>query len=135
MTISKFDKPTLRSLREDVDQALRAVAEKHGITLSLGSIKFDATSFTGQLKATVLNPATGVVPTEEREFHAYARMFGFEPSDYRRVVRIDGVEYRMIGFKTRAPRRPVVLERVHGPGGGVVCSPEYVQAFLTRQAA
>lgn len=42
MTIQNFDRQNLKQLRADMDAALAAVQAKHGITISLGNMRFSA---------------------------------------------------------------------------------------------
>jgi hypothetical protein len=60
--MNNFDKQGLKTLRMDIDSALREVATKHGINLSIGSISFSndkfTTRLTGLTKTSVLKKAT-----------------------------------------------------------------------------
>jgi hypothetical protein len=53
MTINAFDKVNLKTLRSEIDAALKAVAVKNGIDLSIGNISFDRDGgrFTSRLTA------------------------------------------------------------------------------------
>jgi len=53
MTITSFDKQNLKQIRADIDAALKAVEDKYGMKVSLGSIRFDANTFSGKLTAAV----------------------------------------------------------------------------------
>lgn len=51
MTITSFDRAGLRVLRTDLDAALKAVADKHGITLTVGSMRFSESEVRMKLTA------------------------------------------------------------------------------------
>lgn len=53
MKISQFNKQNLPQLRIDLNNALKAVAELHGIDLSLGNMSFTDTETTVKLTARV----------------------------------------------------------------------------------
>lgn len=52
MTISTFDPNTLKGLGQEIDAALKAVAAKHGITLTMKTMRYDfsGTTFTASLE-------------------------------------------------------------------------------------
>lgn len=68
MTIQNFDRQNLKQLRADMDAALAAVQAKHGITISMGSMRFSADRVTCKVEAntnvqTVTSDNTVVTPT------------------------------------------------------------------------
>lgn len=101
--IELFTKPILKQLRSELETALAPVAERHGIKLSFGNGKFDATSFMLKLNGAVLNGADRPA-NEAREWARMASAFGLKPTDYDRKVRVDGMEFRMVAFRPRASR-------------------------------
>jgi len=79
MTIQNFDRQNLKQLRTDMEAALAAVTTKHGVTFSLGSMRFDADRVTCKVEANTTiqtassvnttaptGPATGLSPTLQR---------------------------------------------------------------------
>lgn len=56
--MTKLDKVTVGQIRKDMDAALLSVAQKHGLTFSIGRISFNADSFRGRVQATLLNAST-----------------------------------------------------------------------------
>ena len=51
MTITSFDRQNLPGLRRDIDEALKAVADKHGITFAIGRITFSGSEFRAKMTA------------------------------------------------------------------------------------
>jgi hypothetical protein len=60
--ISSFTRPVLKDIREDINNALRAVSSKYGITLDIGKIRFDADHFSTKLEAGVTTTVVAVTP-------------------------------------------------------------------------
>lgn len=56
-SLARFDKQNLRVIRADMDAAFASVAAKHGISLSIGNIRFTADQFTTKLTSQVASPA------------------------------------------------------------------------------
>lgn len=61
MTIQNFDRQNLKQLRADMDAALAAVQAKHGITITMGSMRFSADRVTCKVEAnTMIDTATSM---------------------------------------------------------------------------
>lgn len=50
MAIEKFDKENLGALRRDIEAAIAAVADRHGVVLRLKAMRFDPASFSVSLE-------------------------------------------------------------------------------------
>lgn len=61
MTIKKFDKANLKTIRRDVEAALAEVAKKHNINFEVGGIRFFATTFKCTLSASTENAKSDAV--------------------------------------------------------------------------
>ena len=51
--IQKFDKSNLPTIRADLSKILNAYAAEHGITISIGNIKFSEGEFTAKVEAKI----------------------------------------------------------------------------------
>lgn len=133
--VKSFDRANLKDIRADLNTALAAVAKKHGITLDVGNIRFDATSFSTKLIATVAatgSTATtaapaGVNPTWVANFKKYAVMFGLKPTDLNKQIKYAGKTVTIVGIRPKA-NYPLVIQRA--TGGLVAVSAEAVKSAL-----
>lgn len=57
MTITSFDRVSLRILRTDLEKAISEVANKHGITIDMGAMRFSESEFRTKLIATTSSSA------------------------------------------------------------------------------
>lgn len=112
MTITKFDKVNLKTVREDINSALAEVAKKHGIELEIGNISFDALSFRTTLKASVKDgtadsslPGTAEMRTD---FKRFASIFGLSESDLGKTFKQGRKEYTIVGMKPRKRTAPII---------------------------
>ena len=107
--MTTLTKQKMQALRTDLEVALKAVGEEHGLDLGIGNITFDATTFrtklTGQLDD---------LPVEQtkigKAFRTYAPSFGISASLLGRTVWIDDKPMTVFGWNEGAPKKPVMLE-------------------------
>lgn len=132
--VKSFDRANLKDIRVDLNTALAAVAKKHGITLDVGNIRFDANSFSAKLSATVASSAStttsapaGVNPTWVANFKKYAVMFGLKATDLNKQIKYAGKTVTIVGMRPKA-NQPIVIQRV--TGGCVAVSAESVKSAL-----
>lgn len=68
MTIQNFDRQNLKQLRADMDAALAAVSAKHGVSISMGNMRFSSDRVTVKVEAnttvqTAMSDNTVLAPT------------------------------------------------------------------------
>ena len=111
--------PLLKVLRVELDAALNKVLTKHGLTHSLGNIRYDSTSF-GVKLSVALASGTGEKYSPKRDKAAkYLEMFhdmlGIEKKNINAWFRaMNGEELKLVGWNPRAPKNPLVLEGRRG---------------------
>jgi hypothetical protein len=113
--ITAFDRKNLQALRTDIDAALKAVGDKHGISLKLGRGTFSAETATFKLELGTVSDTGVVVTKEAQDFKTYALMFGLKPEHLGQSFKdFDGHSYKVVGLKVRSPKFPVLVERADG---------------------
>jgi hypothetical protein len=111
--IKTFDRTNLRLLRDDVESALNAVADKYGIDLRLGTGRFASENVTFRLEGSVVR-AEGVVTREAAEFSQYADLFALEASDLGRTFQYRGQRYEIVGARLSNSKYPVLAKNRNG---------------------
>lgn len=107
--VTKFDKPTLRALRADIDAALAAVGAKHGISISAGNARFDANIATFKLNCALLNSDGKAETREMLDLKAcYPELVN------KRVTFGRGTNGFIIGYNPRAHQYPFLVKTVKG---------------------
>ena len=109
--ITKFDKPTLRALRTEIDLALAAVGAKHGISVTAGSASFRDNSATFKLECALLNSA-GVA--ESKEMVALKECYPELVDKQVTLSRGTGLTGFIIGYNPRAQKYPFLLQTSKG---------------------
>ncbi len=107
--ITKFDKPTLRALRVEIDLALAAVGAKHGISVTAGSASFRDNNATFKLECAMLN-SDGKAESKEMVClkESYPELVN------KRVTFGRGTNGFIIGYNPRAHQYPFLVKTVKG---------------------
>jgi hypothetical protein len=112
MPITQFTKTVFHGLRADLDVALKAVAEKHGISLRTGNIKFDSSTAKIMVEAAVKAADGRAVSPHAAPFRQLAEIYGLKASDLGRQFKYDGRGYIITGCRPRASRMPITVTEV-----------------------
>lgn len=118
--INTFTKPTLRSLRIEMDAALKAVMDKHGISHKIGNMSFNGGEFTTSLTVSAGSQDEVIKNT----FDLYCSDYGLKPSDLNREFTSNGKTFTITGIKPN--RRKYPISGVGAQGGKYKFSAEQV---------
>lgn len=115
--MKNFDRQNLAQLRSEIDAALKAVAAKNGISLSLGPISFTAETFKAKVNGGVIATGGTVVTQEAKRLEAEAQ---FGPLCGRGVgFRFDhaGDTFELTGYASRRGKFPLQAKRLRDGRG------------------
>lgn len=107
-----FNKQEFKNFRNDVEVALREVAEKYNVDIRAGKINYTEIDF--NMKLEVKAREVNGVSYEQAEFNEYCVMFGFKESDYNKEFTYGNKKYNLIGFKPRSRKYPVLVKKEDG---------------------
>ena len=112
-----MDKKILAEIQKDLNEAVKAVGEKHNFKPSGGSrITYSDTGFTFKTEVLFTTDDNGKeIAPEERTFNDNCKFFGLSPDDYLKEVRVHGDlknTYRIIGISPKARKNSVIIEDV-----------------------
>lgn len=107
------NKDTLKALRDDMNEALAAVAEKYGVKINVGSASYDAMglscSYKLEVEATQTEDGTEAA---RAKFECYAALFGLAAEDYHNTFDYFGIEYRIVDLNLKARKKPLIIENM-----------------------
>lgn len=106
-----MNKDTLTAIREDFNKLSKEMEEKHGVSFKLGTIRHDDLTFRATVEGKLLETESGQ-STEQAEFEKYCILYGFEKSDYKRQIDLQGEVYEFIGFNPSKPKNNVKIKSV-----------------------
>ena len=98
-------------VRKDINQALKPVEEKHGIEFSLGTMRYDDSSFRATLEAS-LSVIDGK-SKEQHDFETQCVLFGIKPEDYLARIKVGSNICEIYGFNLRAKSMPVRVRSIY----------------------
>jgi hypothetical protein len=100
MKITSLTSATCKLIETEMAEALREVAERHGLKVAPAGGSFNEGEFTAKVKWTVADPVASA-DLERRLFEEICVVFGVAPDAYGKTLVSKGVVYTLIGFDTR----------------------------------
>ena len=109
----EINNQNLLNFRLDFMDAIKSLEEKYGMRISLGSITYEADRFSAKLTAVNGKDSDEVARNNfDADVWKYKHL-GFSEGDYKRVfIGIDGNRYAILGFNTKAPKYPLIIQRI-----------------------
>jgi len=136
--ITSLNKTTLPVLRIAIEAALASVAGETGVSLKIGSCRFEGDGLSAMFQLHVVAPGAngeGVTSLEEADFKRYASDFGLRASDLgREFTAPAGERYRVDGLKPNATKLPILATNIK-TGKRYKFSVDGVVRGLQREAA
>lgn len=108
-----FDKRSATELHNKFNDVMRKFAAENGLKFQPSSARFGTFEFTKKVKLTIETQASQATDELDQKFkfQRFASKNGISASLFGKVVNLGGVEYRVVGINTRAPKRPIKLVR------------------------
>jgi hypothetical protein len=118
MALREITRDTCQGLREDITTALRDLAQKYGVQVTVGSARFTPANVTFKVELALLRKdASGkanVMTKEATDFQRYALRWHMSPDDLFRKFTYDGFQYTLVGARPRKKQCPIIGA---SPGG------------------
>ncbi len=133
MKISSFDRQNIDVVRDSIEAALTAVAERHGVSFSLGSIRFSRSAFKVTLEGNVSGGSESFGARDAAAYRDFAASYGLKPEFLNQTFECRGRSFRLVGLRYgRAPKNIFVVADVQ-TGKEFVTSLKVVRAgFASR---
>jgi hypothetical protein len=103
--ITQIDKPALLALRPQIDEALKELGERLGLSFSTGNGAYAGNAGHFKIEIKVDDPAVQEAAAR-KVFEQYAHMFGLEPTDFGIEFGTASKRYRLIGLNLNRPKWP-----------------------------
>lgn len=105
-----LDEIRIEEIRNEIEKAMRMVENKHGITLKVGTIRYDRNDFRfsteGQLDS--------VEPKERRDYKRYRLESRPSLPCIDVIIQIENKPHQVIGLRRKAKRYPVIIQDLTG---------------------
>jgi hypothetical protein len=109
--ITTFDTTNTNALHEEASALLKALAEKHGLTVRRAGGQIDGSKCVLKFEFRSTSEEG-----EKADFAKHCVLFNCKPEDYGRVATINGKEVTLVGFELSRRKFPI---RVRGKDGKV----------------
>ena len=123
--ITQFNKANLQSLRTEIDNALKAVENQFGIKLHAGNASFSGNEVTFKLKGNTISEGGTVITREATNWDRHRGLHGMDHLSVGDQIKIQGKNYILTGFNTRARKAPINFKDLRG--NGYKCSMRMLQ--------
>jgi len=112
--VKEFTRANCRTLMDEVEAALKPIAEKHGLTLDRKGKSFyrDKLPVMFQFLVTEKDEDGNALDSRAKDFMRVADAYGLSKDDYLAEFRSNGRTFRITGLNTRARGYPVMAEDV-----------------------
>lgn len=106
--IVKFNRSNLPNLRAEINQALKDVATKYGISIAAGNARFSDANATFKLEVSIVS-ANGVVKTQGR-----TSLETLYPQYVDKVIMLsNGVQGKVVEYHSRRFKYPFTVETLN----------------------
>ena len=115
-TINQFNRPNIKGLRNEIDEALDRVAKKYGITISAGNCSFSGNEANFKLKLNTKGTDGTVITQESMNWDIYKSRTNCSHLKVGDTIMIQGTPYTLTGYNTRAKKAPIQFKDSRGQG-------------------
>jgi len=123
--ITTFNKSNLQSLRIEIDNALKSVEDQFGIKLHAGNASFSGNEVTFKLKGNTISEGGEAITKEAMDWNRHKGLHGMDHLSVGDQIKIQGKNYILTGFNTRARKAPINFKDLRG--NGYKCSMRMLQ--------
>jgi hypothetical protein len=108
--MATITKDLMRAIRIDVNSALVAVGQKHGVVLTLGNGTFTADNAHFKLNVAAVSSDGNVITKEAADLKLYQRTLGLTDAQLTQVFTLAGKAHVLCGFRRHATTNPFLIK-------------------------
>tara|TARA_R110002073_G_scaffold212798_1_gene373099 strand:- start:220 stop:615 length:396 start_codon:yes stop_codon:yes gene_type:complete len=123
--VTNFDKANLQALRVEMDNALKGLEKKFGITIKAGNASYSGNECTFKVKCNTIGTDGTVITKESRDWDRHKGFHNLSHLNVGDTITIQGSPYILSGFNTRARKAPINFK--NAAGAGYKCSVRMLQ--------
>lgn len=113
--ITGFNPDNLTELGDAIEAAVMDVAQDFGVEMTIGAFNYDDVEASCKVTLKCTNyrrPDGELITGDQRAFELGCERWGLAPSDYGRVIEIDGDKLAICGLLPSAKKHPILVESV-----------------------
>lgn len=108
----EINRKLLEALRTDINEALKAVGKKHGVTIEAGNARFSALDIDMHLNIAIAK-TDGFDPEKER-WDKSILFTGLKPEDYGAKIVLGKETFTISGFNPKAQKNRILIRNAAG---------------------
>jgi len=113
----EIDRKLLKEFREAFSKSVASLEKQFGISMSLGTIRFDPDNFRATLTAVKTDLDTSGMSVEEskfkRDLKTYGSLFGVTESLYHKIITDRGKRLQFLGIASSRSKYPYVFKNLN----------------------
>ena len=123
--MSQFTRKQLDTIRKQMQNALNVFADKTDITIEVGNCSYRGGEATYKVKVLM----EGAKTREQEDLEFYAKLHKL---DLTMIAKLMGEDMSLVGYKSRARKKPWVLQRLRD-GAEFVADTNLVEKFYKKR--
>jgi len=104
----------IESFRKSFAETVKALEIDYSCAIKLGNITYDNQSFRSKMEVITQNEEGEIESKERIDYRTQCHFFGLEPEWLDASFRADNRDWKIVGLKPRARKRPVIAESANG---------------------
>lgn len=127
----EISRQNARAIENRINEVLGDLSKELGLSVVVSLKSIGHRGLEGKVLVSGLQDGEAL-SLEALDFQRYAERYGLNPGDLHREFRVGDEAYKIVGLRTRAPKRPILAERV-GNGKVYVLDAETVRRSIGLQ--
>ena len=123
--MSQFTRKQLDTLRKQMQNALNMFADKTDIQIEVGNCSYRGGEATFKVKVLM----EGAKTREQEDLEFYAKLHKL---DLTKIAKLMGEDMSLVGYKSRARKKPWVLQRLRD-GAEFVADTNLIEKFFNKE--
>lgn len=107
--VTTFNRQNIRQINAEMEAALKAIANKYGVEVSMGSTRFTGANFTTKVQVATVAEGGITMSKEATDFNRYKTILGINMELGNEFER-SGKTYTIVGLKPRSKKYPILAK-------------------------
>lgn len=129
MDLKQIGRDEVKSLMSEIHTVLDEFGSKHGLKMRTGGAKYTNDNFRFTVEAALITEAGDIMSSEAKDFKDMARSYGLDPEMLNKTFTYAETEYKVIGLRPRATKKPVICKKT-SDGKQYVFSIDFLKVLL-----
>ena len=132
--VQRIDRDTCRKIAEAIDEALKSVSERFGLSIQPSRGSYGSTNVKFTVEAAVIGEDGAAITPELKDLKGWLHRQGYEESVAGSVGEVPKLgPCKLVGYNYRAPKYPFLVEQVE-TGTVYKYAREIIKCFVSPEA-